>query len=138
MRLQISIYDRINYYLLTASLILGVIFYDFIGERFGFTYIDEIFVSILAMYSVLRRRFSKEFFIFIGIALFYLLYSFMYPINTHQAILIDLVHKMYLNYEIGGNRYLSDTFFPSLAQFGYIGIMLYTLFGYRIFQTSKK
>lgn len=45
---------------------------------------------------------------------------------------------MYLNYEIGNKRFLSDTFFPSLAQFGYIGITLFTLFWYRIFQTGKK
>ena len=66
MSLQISIYDKINYYLLITNLIFGVIFYDFIGIRFGFTYIDEFFVAILAMYSILRRRFSKDFFIFIG------------------------------------------------------------------------
>lgn len=53
MSLQISIYDKINYYLLITGLIFGVIFYDFIGIRFGFTYIDEFFVAILAMCLIL-------------------------------------------------------------------------------------
>lgn len=89
MRPPISIYDKINYYLLITNLILGVILYDFIGARFGFTYIDEIFTTTLLAYSVIKRKFSKEFSIFIGIALFYLAYSFAFPINKPEAIWID-------------------------------------------------
>lgn len=120
MSLQISIYDKINYYLLITGLIFGVIFYDFIGIRFGFTYIDEFFVAILAMYSILRRRFSKDFFIFIGIALFYLLYSFMYPINTHQAILTDFLIQIkpfiafYCAYNLG--IYISPRYYKRTRQ----------------------
>lgn len=120
MRPPISIYDKINYYLLITSLILSVIFYDFIGARFGFTYIDEIFVYILVVYSILKRSFSKEFFIFIGIALFYLLYSFMYPINTNQAILTDFFIQIkpfmafYCAYNLG--IYISPRYYKRIRQ----------------------
>lgn len=37
-------------------------------------------------------------------------------------------YKMYLNYEIGNGLFICDTFFPALAQFGYIGILLFICF----------
>lgn len=120
MQPQISIYDKINYYLLITFLILGVILYDFIGARFEFTYTDEIFVSILTVYSILRRSFSKEFLVFIGIALFYLLYSFMYPINTDQAILTDFFIQIkpfmafYCAYNLG--IYITPRYFKRIRQ----------------------
>lgn len=39
-----------------------------------------------------------------------------------------MTYKMYLNYEIGNGLFISDTFFPALAQFGYVGILIFVCF----------
>lgn len=115
-----NIYSKLNYYLLMLGLALGVIFYDFIGARLGFTYIDELFVAALLMYSIMKRRFSKDFFIFVGVAFFYLIYSFLYPINTHQAILVDFFIQIkpfiafYCAYNLG--IYISPRYYKRIRR----------------------
>lgn len=79
-----------NYYILVFTLIFGVIFYDLISNTFGFTYIDELIALTLMLYWMFSpRRSVKEFYYFIFIALFYLVYSLVYPHNVAPAIYTD-------------------------------------------------
>lgn len=47
-------------------------------------------------------------------------------------------YELYLSPEIGEGLFLSDTYFPVLAQFGYIGVALFFYFWYSIIKKSKK
>jgi len=47
-------------------------------------------------------------------------------------------YDMHLNYEIGKGLFITDTFYPSLAQFGYFGIFLFFIFFYNIYKKAKK
>jgi len=61
---------------------------------------------------------------------------------THaSAVYYSPIYKDYgmiYNYEIGQRLFLSDTFYPSLVEFGYTGILLYVLFWYRRMKCAYK
>lgn len=84
-----SIFAKVNYHILLWGLILGVILYDYLGYKLNFSYFDEIFVATLLVYSISRKRFSREFFIFCAISIFYLLYSYAISITSSAAIVTD-------------------------------------------------
>lgn len=84
-----SLFKKINFHILLWGLILGVILYDYLGGKFNFTYFDEIFVFTLLIYSIIRKRFSREFFIFCVISISYLLYSYAISITSSAAIITD-------------------------------------------------
>lgn len=46
-------------------------------------------------------------------------------------------YDLYLNYEIGNGHFISDTYFPVFAQFGYIGLILFMWFWKRRYDTAK-
>ena len=71
------------------TLTFGVIFYNSMGKEFRF--IDEAIIAFLVFYWITNPKFelNNEFLIFIGVALFYLLYTLMYPINIEKAIWMD-------------------------------------------------
>lgn len=71
------------------TLIFGVIFYNAMGKEFRF--IDEAITISLLIYWIVNASFrlDNEFLIFLGIALFYLIYSLTFPINTERAIWMD-------------------------------------------------
>lgn len=46
-------------------------------------------------------------------------------------------YDLYLSPEIGNGLFISDTFFPVFAQFGYIGFFLFICFWIRRFKTAK-
>ena len=82
-------YSTANFLLLIGVLLLGVIFYDYIDQQTGFSYIDEIFAFLLLLTWVIRGDKSvkaKEFLFFSLIALFYLIKSLLYPLNVSKAI----------------------------------------------------
>lgn len=80
---------KFNYIFLLVSLIFGVIFYDTIQKNFNFSYIDEILALALAVRLSMNGKFSKEFVLFVMIALFYLANSFVDPHNVSDAIWMD-------------------------------------------------
>lgn len=61
---------------------------------------------------------------------------------THaSAIFYSPIYKEYgmiHNYEIEQGLFLSDSFYPSLAEFGYVGVLLYVLFWYRRMKSAYK
>lgn len=71
------------------TLIFGVIFYESLGK--DYKYIDEAIIAFLFFYWIINVNFrlDYEFLAFIIIALFYLLYSFMFPHNIEDAIWMD-------------------------------------------------
>ena len=73
------------------SLIFGVLLYDFIGITFGFTYIDEILLLVLLIYSFSNTSYSKEFKVFWGIFAFYLVYSLLFGVACNKAIFTDAI-----------------------------------------------
>ena len=46
-------------------------------------------------------------------------------------------YGLYLSPEIGNGSFISDTWFPVLAQFGYVGVFLYALFWRCVFLKAK-
>lgn len=61
-------YSTANFLLLIGVLLLGVIFYDYIDQQTGFSYIDEIFAFLLLLTWVIRGDKSvkaKEFLFFL-------------------------------------------------------------------------
>lgn len=82
-------YKKINFIIYIFALTFGVILYNPIGREFR--YIDEGIIAFLVLYWITNPKFvlKKEFLLFSGIALFYLLYTFMYPINVNRAIWMD-------------------------------------------------
>lgn len=83
--------QNFNYNFLLFSLLFGVILYDYIQSVTGFSYIDEIQILILFIVYLKRGKKSREFLIYGCIALFYLIYSFLYPHNVKQAIYMDFI-----------------------------------------------
>lgn len=83
--------QHFNYNFLLFSLLFGVILYDYIQKVTGFSYIDEIQILILFIVYLKRGKKSREFFIYGCIALFYLIYSLLYPHNVKQAIYMDFI-----------------------------------------------
>ena len=71
------------------TLTFGVILYNSMGKEFRF--IDEAIIAFLVFYWITNPKFelNNEFLIFFGVALFYLLYTLMYPINIEKAIWMD-------------------------------------------------
>lgn len=78
-----------NFFIFMFTLIFGVIFYNAMGK--GFRFIDEAIIAFLLFYWIINVKFrlDNEFLIFVGVALFYLLYTLMFPINTERAIWMD-------------------------------------------------
>lgn len=85
--------NRFNYRLILFCLIFGVIFYDFIQQQTGFSYIDEFITLFLVIYLCKSRkeRSVKELYAFVAIVLFYLLHSFIFPHNVVPAIITDFL-----------------------------------------------
>lgn len=86
-------YPRVNFYILVFTLVFGVVLYDSISLYLYFTYTDELLTFVLLIYWLIcgNKRISTEFYIFIGIALFYLIYSLNYPNNVVPAIIKDFL-----------------------------------------------
>lgn len=61
--------NRFNYRLILFCLIFGVIFYDFIQQQTGFSYIDEFITLFLVIYLCKSRkeRSVKELYAFVAI-----------------------------------------------------------------------
>jgi O-antigen ligase len=87
----------IVFFFVVIDFLLGVIFYDFIDRRLGFSYTDEIVTSSLcivyAFFLISKGyfRINKLFMIFIFIITGYLLYSFAIKSNTPAAIVSDFL-----------------------------------------------
>jgi len=81
--------SKFGFILLCTTLILGVVLYDFISKVFHFTFIDELITFVLFAEWFFNGKKQKEFFFFLCIALFYLLYSLFFPMNVKNAILVD-------------------------------------------------
>lgn len=81
--------DIIDYNIILWGLLIGIVAYDLISEKLGFSYIDEIFVLVLFLYCVIRNDYSMELLGFIIISLFYLIYSYGLSITSVPAILTD-------------------------------------------------
>lgn len=80
-----------NYLFLITSLLLGVIFYDYIQKSTGFSYIDEILALALFTYYIKKGKRCRELNVFIFISLFYLAYSLWRPHNVTPAIWTDFL-----------------------------------------------
>lgn len=80
---------KLNFLLLLFSIIFGVLLYDAIQRWLNFTWTDEIICLVLVGYWLSVGRRIKEFGIFVAIALFYLIYSLLFPHNIFKAILTD-------------------------------------------------
>jgi hypothetical protein len=96
--------NRLFAFYLIIFLIFGVVLYDFISIEFQFTYIDEILVLALLLFSLFvpvkkRKIFStwedkRALFIVAGIFAFYFFYSLVIESNCLQAIAGDLIIQM--------------------------------------------
>ena len=92
---QISLQrQKLNYYVIIFTLLFGVILYDFIQAKTGFSYIDEILMVFLLLYGLRYGKRNKEYMCFWGIAIFYLLHSLYDPHNVTPAIYRDFIQQL--------------------------------------------
>lgn len=84
---------KFNYRIILFCLVFGVILYDFISNKTGLTYIDEIIALLLVVNLCVRlkERSLKELFVFIVIISFYLFNSLIFPHNVNAAIFTDFL-----------------------------------------------
>jgi len=74
----------------------GVIFYDFIQHRFGFSFIDE-FISLFCLFCITyfaivkRGKIRRVSLIVLSIIIFYFIYSLSIKSNTYRAIVSDFI-----------------------------------------------
>jgi hypothetical protein len=104
-----KIKNNIVFWFFLLSIIVGNVFYDVIG----FKYIDEILILLISVFFLFFRtntgfkKEDKELFVFIGIILFYLVYSIIKSITILPAILSDLQQQIkpflvfYCTYNLG-------------------------------------
>ena len=84
--------EYFNYFLFVFTLIFGVVFYDLIGQIFGFSYMDEILCAVLFLnWIAYGRKDAIEFLILGGVFLFYLIWSLSFPHNVSSAIWMDFL-----------------------------------------------
>lgn len=87
--------DRCSYCLFILSLVLGVLFYDFIANVTGFTFVDEIIaLLLLALYALKifkTKVCSFEFLCVMCVFLCYLFYSIYIHTNVKAAIYMDFL-----------------------------------------------
>lgn len=83
--------ETFTFRFIQIAIIFGVLFYDFVGISLGFTYIDEILLSVLFLYSFAVAKFTKEFKIFLCIFLFYVVYSLLFGVACYAAIFTDAI-----------------------------------------------
>jgi hypothetical protein len=96
--------NRLFAFYFIVFLIFGVILCEFISVEFQFTYIDEILLLVLLLFSLFfpvkkRKIFStwedkRALFIVAGIFAFYFFYSLVIESNCLQAIAGDLIIQM--------------------------------------------
>ena len=73
----------------------GVIFYDFIADRFGFTFTDEL-IALFCIFCFVYFRIIKQgkiktvSFVILSIIIFYFVYSLSIKSNSSKAIISDL------------------------------------------------
>lgn len=85
---------------LIAGLFFGILFYDFIDKRIGFSYIDEILAFSLCLFTLFaiihvpNRKFESYWFWLFGIFTFYIIYSFAIHSNTKSAIMQDAIVQL--------------------------------------------
>lgn len=82
---------KFNYIFLIVTLLFGVIFYDTIQLNLGFSYIDELLALALALRLCFNGKFTKEFIVFLFVAVFYLAHSLLDPHNVRDAIWMDFL-----------------------------------------------
>ena len=82
---------KLNTNIILFSLIFGVVFYDLIQNKTGFSYIDEFISLFLVIYLCLckKKQAGKELYFFIAIAFFYLIFSLLFPHNVTASIFTD-------------------------------------------------
>lgn len=99
--------NTLVYYVFVFSLVFGVVLYDFIDRRFGFSYIDEIIAFLLLILCFTGWKLKKEIIFFIAVFSFYLCKSLLFPNNITAAIFTDFVVQIkpfiafYAIYELG-------------------------------------
>lgn len=81
--------NNCGYLVFVFTLVFGVVFYDVIQRNFGFSLIDEFVALFLFVLWLQKGKKSREFFLFFVIALFYLVYSLLFPNNEKNAIFLD-------------------------------------------------
>lgn len=81
--------NKINFGILVVSILIGVVFYDVIDTKFGFSYVDEIIILSCFLYWFKFGNYDKEFVVFGLISFFYLCYSLLFPHNVMAAIYMD-------------------------------------------------
>lgn len=83
-----SLKSTYSYILLLFALYFGTVLYDLISAA-GFTYTDEILVLTLALSVVVCNRIDVKLLCFIGVSLFFLVFSLIAGINVREAALMD-------------------------------------------------
>ncbi|KAA6338760.1 hypothetical protein EZS27_013259 [termite gut metagenome] len=104
-------FNNLNLHIILWTLLLGVVFYDFISIKISFTYIDELIAGILFAYYLLitKCKCKKDISLCILIFLFYLIYSIEKNVNVTAAIWTDFFIQIkpfiafYSTYNIGIN-----------------------------------
>lgn len=85
------------YDILYLGLIWVVILYDIIQYYIGFSYIDELFAAWMVILSAIYCRninYKREFFVCLGIFLFYFIYSWYWGVNIREAVWMDFLIQL--------------------------------------------
>lgn len=85
------------YDILYWGLIWVVILYDIIQYYIGFSYIDELFAAWMVILSAIYCRninYKREFFVCLGIFLFYFIYSWYWGENVREAVWMDFLIQL--------------------------------------------
>lgn len=91
--------ENFTYRYILLAIIFGMFLYDIIGKELGFRYIDELLLVVLLLYTCIKVKFNREIKCFIGIYIFYIVYSLIYGVACKEAIITDAI--IYLKPFIG-------------------------------------
>lgn len=83
--------EKVNFWIILAALILGVVAYDYIQNKTGISYFDEIIAAFMLGYYFFENRWNqkREFIYLVTIFIFYLIYSLLLKVTVPQAVMMD-------------------------------------------------
>lgn len=115
-------HGKFSYIFILIFLFFGVISYDFVQFKTGFSYTDEILAAFMFFYWILKAKHkTKGLYLVLSIFSFYLVNSILHPNNVLPAILSDFVQQLkpfvsfFTLYDIGIN--LNDTYKKKICCF---------------------
>lgn len=88
--------EKLLHVFVLITLVFGTFFYDFIDQRLGFSFIDELQTLLLLCLTFLfgQKKLFREFYLFLLVSFFYLVKSVLFPNNVLPAVFVDFVIQL--------------------------------------------